>query len=211
MLQTKSFTMFPTEVYFIVFFLSWIIKISVSMPNWKNFMNYLTSTRIQKKVGKNLTIKLTRHQAGLSLISTSLSIHKRLSFLLYFLVFKKCLFLNCLMSMVKDIKKTPLDGDVKQWTWFKICLFSKNKIDLVEELKLLNSVLTYHALFRYEEFSTSIDTSILTWKTNRVLVKKKIRKIKIKMAFNLLVIFWRTINESSSMAWRISEDFISVL
>lgn len=107
MLQTKSFTMFPTEVYFTVFFLSWIIKISVSMPNWKNFMNYLTSTRIQKKVGKNLTIKLTRHQAGLSLISTSLSIHKRLSFLLYFLVFKKCLFLNCLMSMVKDIKKPP--------------------------------------------------------------------------------------------------------
>ena len=61
-------------------------------------------------------------------------------------------------------EKISLSGDVKQWTWFKIYVFSKNKIDLVDELKCLNSVLILQALFRYEEFSTCIDKSILPQK-----------------------------------------------
>ena len=35
--------------------------------------------------------------------------------------------------------KTTLSGDVKEWSWFKIYFFSKDKIDVAEELQFLNS------------------------------------------------------------------------
>ena len=50
---------------------------------------------------------------------------------------------------------------MKEWVWFKICLFSKYKIDLVEELKFLNSLLARHNLLEYEKFSSCIDNSIV--------------------------------------------------
>ena len=58
-------------------------------------------------------------------------------------------------------EKLTLPGDVKQLTWFKIYLFSKNTTDLFEMLKFLNSLLIRHTLFGYEEFSASIVNSIL--------------------------------------------------
>ena len=78
-------------------------------------------------------------------------------------------------------EKIPLTGDVKQWTWFKSYLFSKKKIDLIEQLRFLNVLVICNALFGYEEFSTCIDNSILPQKQLCVCVcfyfkKKRIRK-----------------------------------
>ena len=80
--------------------------------------------------------------------------------------------------------KITVSGDMKEWSWFKIYLFSKDKIDLVEELNFLNSHLALHGLVGYEEFSTCIDNSVLPKKPH---VKKEGKKWK--MTFNLLVKF----------------------
>ena len=77
-------------------------------------------------------------------------------------------------------EKIPLTGDVKQWTWFKSYLFSKKKIDLIEQLRFLNVLVICNALFGYEEFSTCIDNSILPQKPIVCVCfyfkKKRIRK-----------------------------------
>ena len=70
-------------------------------------------------------------------------------------------------------EKITLPGDVKQWTWFKIYLFSKNKTDLFEMLKFLNSLLIRHTLFGYEEFSACIVNSILPQKPNVFFFSRK--------------------------------------
>ena len=35
-----------------------------------------------------------------------------------------------------------LAGDMKDWSWFKIYLFTKKKIDLEKELEILNDLLS---------------------------------------------------------------------
>ena len=57
--------------------------------------------------------------------------------------------------------KTTLSGGMKEWSWFRVYLFSEYKIDLVEELKILNSFLVRHGSLEYEEFSASIDNFVL--------------------------------------------------
>ena len=52
----------------------------------------------------------------------------------------------------KDAKLT-LAGDVKEWTWFKIYVFTKKKkIDLEKKLKTLNDLLLKCEGNNYEEF-----------------------------------------------------------
>ena len=105
--------------------------------------------------------------------------------------------------------KITLSGDMKEWSWFKIYLFSKDKIDLVEELNFSNFLLAHHGLFGYEEFSACIDNSLLPEKPLVFLSRKK--KITKKMTLNLLVNFWTSVDENKSMTWTISEDSISLV
>ena len=48
-------------------------------------------------------------------------------------------------------RKFALAGDTQNWSWFKICVFSKEDVDLVEELKRLNSLLVSHNIHEFGE------------------------------------------------------------
>ena len=52
-------------------------------------------------------------------------------------------------SYLSDKRKFTLGGDNKNWTWFKIYVFSKEDVDLVEELDKLNSHLAKHNMHEY--------------------------------------------------------------
>ena len=49
-----------------------------------------------------------------------------------------------------DQKKYTLAGEVKEWNWFKIYVFTKEPIDLIKELNILNSILASHGINDYE-------------------------------------------------------------
>ena len=89
-----------------------------------------------------------------------------------------------------DKRKFILSSD-KECTWIKIYVFTKEDIDLVEELNKLNSVLVKHELYKYGEFSICLDHLLLPDKAFAFLSKKKTKKgIKISTAtFNFLLIF----------------------
>ena len=70
-------------------------------------------------------------------------------------------------------EQITLAGDVKKWTWFKIYLFSKNKIDFVKELKIFNSLLMQHGLFGCEELSACVDNTIWPEKPVVLLSRQK--------------------------------------
>ena len=102
------------------------------------------------RAGKNSIAISKRPQAGPSLS-------------LNFQSFKKCVF-ELFDEYGHRQNKITLSGDMKEWSWFKIYLFSKDKIDLVEELNFSNFLLAHHGLFDYEEFSACIDNSVLSEK-----------------------------------------------
>ena len=85
-------------------------------------------------------------------------------------------------------------GDLKEWTWFKIYVFSKEDVDLVEELNKLNSVLVSHHMHNYGEFLVCLDHSLLPDTAFAFLSKKKKEKEKMTTAFDFLFNFWRTID-----------------
>ena len=49
-------------------------------------------------------------------------------------------------------KDAVLAGDLKEWTWFKMCVFTKKKIDLEKKPKILNDLLLKHKGNNYDEF-----------------------------------------------------------
>ena len=53
--------------------------------------------------------------------------------------------------------KLNLVGDLKEWTWFKIYVFTKKKIDLEKELETLNDLLSKHEGNKYEDFSVCLE------------------------------------------------------
>ena len=54
-----------------------------------------------------------------------------------------------------------LAGDQKNWTSFKIYVFSKEGVELVEELNKLNSLLVSHNMSEYGKFSVCLDCWLL--------------------------------------------------
>ena len=54
-----------------------------------------------------------------------------------------------------------LAGDQKNWTSFKVYVFSKEDVDLVEKLNKLNSLLVSHNMSEYGKFSVCLDCSLL--------------------------------------------------
>ena len=98
-----------------------------------------------------------------------------------------------------------LAGD-RDWTWFKIYIFSKEDVDLVEELNKLDSLLVSHNMHEYGEFSVCLDHSLLPDTAFAFLSKKEKREI-----FNFLVNFWKTVDENGSMTWTISDNHISYI
>ena len=69
-----------------------------------------------------------------------------------------------------------LAGDLKEWTWFKIYVFSKEDVDLVEELNKLNSLLVSHNMHEYGKFLVCLDHSFLPDTAFAFLSKKKKEK-----------------------------------
>ena len=60
----------------------------------------------------------------------------------------------------KDAQLT-LAGNMKDWSWFKIYVFTKKKIDLEKELKILNDLLSKYECNNYEEFSVCLENFLL--------------------------------------------------
>ena len=54
----------------------------------------------------------------------------------------------------------------KNCVWMKIYVWSKDKNDLVEELKILNSLLVKHGAEGYDVFKVSINNLLLPVKKN---------------------------------------------
>ena len=55
----------------------------------------------------------------------------------------------------KDAKVSLVD-DMRDWSWFKILVFTNQKIDLIKELESLNNLLARHKGSKYEEFSVCL-------------------------------------------------------
>ena len=75
----------------------------------------------------------------------------------------------------KDAEWT-LAGDFKEWTWFKIYVFSEEDVGLVEELNKLNSLLVSHNMHEYGKFLVCLDHSFLPDTAFAFLSKKKKEK-----------------------------------
>ena len=77
----------------------------------------------------------------------------------------------------KDAQIT-LTGDFKDWTWFKIYVFTKKKIDLQKELQPLNNLLSKHDN-NYEEFSVCLEHCFLPERSFGFISRRKISKINV--------------------------------
>ena len=75
----------------------------------------------------------------------------------------------------KDAEWT-LPVDLKEWTWLKMYVFSKENVDLVEELNKLNSLLVSRSMHVYGEFLVCLDHSLLPYTAFAFLSKKKKEK-----------------------------------
>ena len=63
----------------------------------------------------------------------------------------------------KDAKVSLVD-DMRDWSWFKILVFTNQKIDLIKELESLNNLLARHKGSKYEEFSVCLHEFSLSLK-----------------------------------------------
>ena len=106
-------------------------------------------------------------------------------------------------------KDSVLAGDLKEWTWFKIYIFIKKKIDLEKELKSLNDLLLKHEGNNYEEFSVCLERLFLPDRAFGFYSRKK--KLEVKMSFNFLVYFWNIADENGSMTWIFTDQKLSAL
>ena len=83
-------------------------KQKMRTKNWKNLIIFSSNINSQMTAGENSNMKLSLHRCGPSLIMKWLSIQKGwIYFNCIYLVFMKCLYLNCLMSTAKGKKKLP--------------------------------------------------------------------------------------------------------
>ena len=73
-------------------------------------------------------------------------------------------------------KKITLALDIKECSWFKIYLFSKENIELVEELNFQNALLVRHRLLEHDKFSVYVDRSVLPEKPLAFFLFKKDKK-----------------------------------
>ena len=109
-------------------------------------------------------------------------------------------------SYLSDKRKFTL------WTWFKIYIFSKEDVDLVEELDKLNSLLVKHNMHEYGGFLVCLYHLLLSDRAFAFLSKNiKKKNTNMATAFNFIVNFQRTIDENGSMTWTISDNHISIL
>ena len=81
----------------------------------------------------------------------------------------------------KDAQIT-LTGDFKDWTWFKIYVFTKRKVDLQKELQSLNSLLSKHDK-NYEEFSAS---NIVFYPKDLLVLFQENKKVSQKIVVQFL-------------------------
>ena len=53
--------------------------------------------------------------------------------------------------------KVSLAGDMRDWSWFKILVFTDQKINLIKELEPLNNLLAKDVGNKYEQFSVCLN------------------------------------------------------
>ena len=109
-------------------------------------------------------------------------------------------------SQDKDAK-VSLAGDLRYWSWFKILVFTKKKINLIKELESLNNILSKQKGNKYEEFSVCLDEFYLPPKQSFGFISRK--KIEA-MSFNFMVNFWTMLDQNGSMTWTMTQDKISI-
>ena len=55
--------------------------------------------------------------------------------------------------------KISFSGDLRNWSWFKIFVFTNKKINLIKEVKSLSNILAKHKGNKYEEFFICLNKS----------------------------------------------------
>ena len=140
----------------------WKVATLVLMETWKlkNLINYLKCTIWQVKAGENLSTGSKLRQSGLNSTTNLLPFLKKVNFFVFCNLFV-CIFGEKMSSKIIDVfneysylckkRKFTLAGDTQNWNWFKIYVFSKEDLDLVEELKRLNSLLVSHNMHEFGE------------------------------------------------------------
>ena len=53
--------------------------------------------------------------------------------------------------------KVSLVGDIRDWSWFKILVFTNKKINLIKEIEILSNLLARHQGSENEEFPICLD------------------------------------------------------
>ena len=119
-----------------------------------------------------------------------------------------CCFWRLLLKFCPT-KRYHLAGDNKRWKFFLIYVFTKDKIDLVEELGKLNLILVDHEQAEvYENFSAYIDQ---TQPGLCFFLLLLLRKEKQKINLSFFVKFWRSVDENSSITCSATDDKFSIL
>ena len=111
--------------------------------------------------------------------------------------------------LLDKFDKISLVGDMKNWTQFKIYIFTKTKTDLLKGLNSLNKLFLKHRNNKFEEFSVRLeeDTILL----ERSFLVSFQGKIFFKMLFNFLIDFWTMGDKNSIMMQGVSRNNISIL
>lgn len=106
--------------------------------------------------------------------------------------------------LLDKFDKISLVGDMKNWTQFKIYIFTKTKTDLLKGLNSLNKLLLKHGNNNFEEFSVRLEEDTIT-------LERSQGKKFLKMLFNFLIDFWTMGDKNSSMMQEVSQNNISIL
>ena len=115
--------------------------------------------------------------------------------------------------------KVSLAGDMRDWSWFKIFVFTQKKIDLIKDLESSDNILLKHGGISYEKFSVCLDESNYPPELDKShyppeqsfgFVSRKKKNLS-SLSFNFLVNLWTTVDKNGSMTWTVTKNKISIL
>ena len=105
--------------------------------------------------------------------------------------------------------KVFLSGDIRDWVWFKILVFTEKKIYLIKELGILNNLWQSTRRIDMKNFQFALRNSPFC--LSKIFWFYFKGKKSEAMSFNFMVNFWTTVGENGGMTWTVTEDKISAL
>ena len=103
---------------------------------------------------------------------------------------------------------------MRDWSWFKIFVFTQKKIDLIKDLESSDNILLKHGGISYEKFSVCLDESNYPPELDKShyppeqsfgFVSRKKKNLS-SLSFNFLVNLWTTVDKNGSMTWTVTKN-----